>query len=262
MSVRYRCSCGRTLLAHEEHILCQLPLHLQAEFPAILTHSSAISRRAADLMKSLLQNSVGPKRFVKVLRELHMLRHDRLEMQYLSAMKYNMDRRRMDGQSNLEAFFGSATVGSSEIPKPFSDFDDKLGYAGWVPTTTYLRTVLKGDHSFKLVKRIARVKGTSVFQAMYTMCNEYEQIRMMMFVPSKGHLHLRMPLQELRKAYDLYGHSQPEFVFTDDVNCDRRLLEEELPSLQHNVLHTGVSPYEELPCLEIPDSVHSVVGWR
>lgn len=281
MSVRYRCSCGRTLNAHDEHILRQLSLHLQAEFPAILTHSSAISRHAADLMRSLLQNSVGPKLFVKVFRELHMLRHDRLEMQYLSAVKYNMDRRRMDDQSNLEAFFGSATVGSSEIPKPFSDFDDKLGYAGWVPTTTYLRTVytalldefrplidkelmvidgkvLKGDHSFKLVKRIARVKGTSVFQAMYTMCNEYEQIRMMMFVPSKGHLHLRMPLQELRKAYDLYGHSQPEFVFTDDVNCDRRLLEEELLSLQHNVLHTGVSPYEELPCLEIPDSVRIV----
>lgn len=83
MSMQYRCSsCTKAMIAHDKHILRQLPYHLQAEFPAILTHSSGISRRLADLMRPLIQNSVGPKRITKILRELHMLRHNRLELQY------------------------------------------------------------------------------------------------------------------------------------------------------------------------------------
>lgn len=146
----------------------------------------------------------------------------------------------VSNQSNLETYFPSASNRQDRNLVPFSAFGDKSRYNGFVPTATYLRTVytsmmddlrplidkemmvlggkiLKGDHSFKLVKRLARVKGTPVFSALYTMCNEYEEVRTQLFVPSKSTGDLLMPFQELRKAYELYGHTAPEFFFTDNV---------------------------------------------
>lgn len=89
--MRYRCTaknCGTTLNAHDLDLIRQLPHELQLEFPAVLTHKGAVSKAVADLLRPCMQNSVGPERFQKILRELHHLKHDRLELQYLTAV-YN-----------------------------------------------------------------------------------------------------------------------------------------------------------------------------
>ena len=65
----------------------QLPVQLQAEFPAYLSHRGAVSKQVGDLLRPCIQNSMGPERISKVLRELHTLKHDRSELQYLTAMK-------------------------------------------------------------------------------------------------------------------------------------------------------------------------------
>ncbi|CAO3629079.1 unnamed protein product, partial [Mucor hiemalis] len=72
-------------------------------------------------------------------------------------------------------------------------------YAGYVPSGAYLRTVytsimevlqpkmdkhmmlldgtvLKGDHSFKFAKHMAKIENGSALSALYTMTNEYEEI--------------------------------------------------------------------------------------
>jgi hypothetical protein len=194
-------------------------------------------------MRPLMQNSVGPKRLAKLLRELHMLRHDRIELQYLYALH----------QQKLQPSVLSHI--SQAQPEPFSAFDDGSKYAGFVPTSTYLRGVytsminrlrplmdkqmmlldgkiLKGDHSFKLVKHVAKVDGAPTFTALYTLCNEYEEIRMQALVPSKALSHLRKPFQALKDAFDFYGHDQPEIFFTDNVKTDRNFLFDTLPSLK------------------------------
>ena len=74
-----------------------------------------------------------------------------------------------------------------------------MQYAGFVPSGTYVRTlytaiiqtlrpkmdkhmmlldgkVLKGDHSFKFPKHMAKTNEASVFTALYTITNEYEEI--------------------------------------------------------------------------------------
>jgi len=286
MSMQYRCSsCHKSVIGHDKHVLRQLPAYLQTEFPAILSHASGISTRLADLMRPFVQNSVGPKRMVKILRELHLLRHDRLEMQYLSAVKDSMELESHSiatGQRSAADYFSPTPASSTRATIPvlaFSAFADKSHYNGWVPTATYLRTaytammddlrpcmdkemmvldgkVLKGDHSFKLVKRLARIKGKSVFSALYTMCNEYEEVRMQLFVPSKSHSNLLMPFQELRKAYQLYGHIQPEFFFTDNVNSDKGFLQKLLPSLCQGVRDAGPSSCHNMAVLTVPDEVH------
>jgi hypothetical protein len=52
-------------------LIRQLPKFLQAQYPAYLIHSGGVSKSLGDLLRSCIQNSVGPKRFQGILRELH-----------------------------------------------------------------------------------------------------------------------------------------------------------------------------------------------
>ncbi|KAG2205970.1 hypothetical protein INT47_005288 [Mucor saturninus] len=72
---------------------------------------------------------------------------------------------------------------------PFSSFDSQNGYPRPYMDKKMMLLggkVLKGDHSFKAVKHKASVDGTNMFNALYTICNEFEEIRMMLLIPSRS----------------------------------------------------------------------------
>ncbi|KAL9536765.1 hypothetical protein MBANPS3_012383, partial [Mucor bainieri] len=275
MSLRYRCSmqnCKKKYNAHDDQIIEQLPMELQMEFPAVLTHRAGVSKAVANLYRPCIQNSVGPERFQKIIREQHHLKHDRLELQYLLA-KVN--------QRN-SAFENS---GFNFPPvEPFSNFDDPKGYAGYVPSGGYFRTlytslievlqpkmdkhmmlldgnVLKGDHSFKFPKHMGKIEDNSVFSALYTMTNEYEEIVQQALVPSKSLSYLKHALEMMNAAYDDYGHDMPTAFFTDNVSGDKAFLESIFSSLKE-----GLEPLQRkevsFHCtseeLALPDDVEMV----
>ena len=62
--------------------------------------------------------------------------------------------------------------------------------------------VIKWDHSFKLVKYMTKLNGVGTFAALFTLVNEFEQIRYQAFVPTKGLNHLKAGL-ELGRIYCL-----------------------------------------------------------
>lgn len=259
--MRYRCpKCGKTLNAHDPHLIQQLPHELQLEFPAVLTHKGGVSKAVADLLRPCIQNSVGPERFRKILRELHHLKHDRLELQYLTSL-YNK-------RKNYQSYF------TMSAPQQFSSFNDRSLYAGYVPTAVYFRRVytaiidvlrpkmdkhmmildkkvLKGDHSFKFPKKMAKIEDVSVFSGLYTVTNEYEEIVLQVLVPSKALAYLRYSFQKMRDAYSYYGHTLPVAFFTDNVKGDRSFLEEMFESLTENVepakVNSGTADDIQLP---------------
>jgi hypothetical protein len=290
MSKRYECrNCKKSYNGHDKQVLKQLPLQLQAEFPAYLTHRSGVSKDLGSLLRICVQNSLGPKRFQKLLRELHMLKHDRLEYQYLNAVKHRIKKPKMLANGDIDRIKMPIT--------PFSPFSCKDLYAGFVPTATYIRTlynlmldelrpmidkqmmlidgkILKGDHSFKIIKSIAKINGASTFTALYTLCNEYEEIRLQQLVPTKALSHLKGAFKDMLQAYELYGHDKPEYFFTDNVNGeyslnpsynpflfitqlvagDKSFLEQVIPSLRKNV--STANPDLSLPVLKIPAHIH------
>ncbi|KAI7887943.1 uncharacterized protein EV154DRAFT_594948 [Mucor mucedo] len=121
--------------------------------------------------------------------------------------------------------------------------------------------ILKVDDSFKIIKKIAKVGGKPVFQTLYTVCKEYEEVRAMVFVPTKGHAHVKPLLCALKKSYELYGHTMPKIAFTDIVVGNQKLFEDISPSLIIDVKHVDdvmveVTDQEhELPVYEIPSDV-------
>lgn len=109
---RYRCpNCvhaksGKhtvTFRSWDSRILAVLPPFLAEEFPAYLSHRSAMSKKLFESMRCCFQNGMGPKQFSDALRVQHLLQYDALRLQYycyLSSCKI------MDGFLNrkYEAF--------------------------------------------------------------------------------------------------------------------------------------------------------------
>jgi hypothetical protein len=238
-------------MAHDAKIVQRLPMDLQMEFPAILTHKAAISKTVADLLRPCVQNSVGPERFQKIISELHFKMHDRLELQYL-IFEYQK-----------RSGIGKHLPNSLPPPQTFSSFKDQNQYAGYVPSGVYFRIVyteiikmlrpkmdkhtmlldgkvLKGDHSFKFSKHMAKLGEASAFTGLYTVNNEYEEIVHQILVPSKSLSYLKHSFEKMREAYVTYGHQMPVVFFTDNVKSDKTFLEGMFTSLKE-----GTQPMEE-----------------
>ena len=188
MSCFYKCNkCNCRIIGTDTELIRKLPIIAQTEFPAFLTKRSGISRDLADLMRPLIQSSTGPLRLSNILQELHLKRYDTLQFQYLVNYKYRVD--------------NSSSLISLQIPAPeFSKFNDKDGYNGYYPSANYLSfvytsliaifrphldnqimkvdgVILKGDHAFKAASNISPLSdGVNVFDALYTVTNEYEEI--------------------------------------------------------------------------------------
>ncbi|KAG2217970.1 hypothetical protein INT45_001404 [Circinella minor] len=121
-----RCyKCKKTTDGYDSELMDSLPYHIQSIFPAILTHRGGILRQLADLLRPCFQNSMGLERLHDLLQELYHLRYSRLQLTYLTSIDHQ--------QQHVPqlSFFGASGVNQSYPPS--SNFDDPLGYAGYVP---------------------------------------------------------------------------------------------------------------------------------
>ncbi|CEP10117.1 hypothetical protein [Parasitella parasitica] len=204
----------KEIIGTDIELIRQLPLIAQAEFSAFLTKKSGISRDLAYLIRLLMQSSNGPLRLSNILQELHTKRYDTLQYQYLANYKHRVDN---PGMRPLP-------VPAPEFPK----FNDKYGYNGY--------------------------HGVNVFDALYTVTDEYEEIRLQSFVPTKSLVHLIGSFDKMYDTYNMYGYTLPKLFYTDNVRSDRHFLEEHLPSLLENVQHV-----DGLPVAAIPSNVEIFV---
>ena len=84
------------------------------------------------------------------------------------------------------------------------------------------------------------------------MTNERGEIRVFILVPTKAHSQFELALTDVQKSLELYGHSQPQLIYTDNM-ADKHFLEKCFPSLLEDLV--PVEKYSSLPLLEIPDDV-------
>ncbi|KAJ7797062.1 hypothetical protein B0H14DRAFT_3887296 [Mycena olivaceomarginata] len=166
---RFKCSCG-------------LPLSRKGFNDKPIARCAYISARGAisKLMMSQMANTFaarfGPAPFAALVSEIQYRSHADRELMYLAAAEF---------------------YGQSEVP-PFSAFNDRNGYAGSPPSTPYLKalftdyvsahriyaerdtasrtcTIGMGDHTFQLLKYMGDLKGTQIFNAAFTVLNEFEE---------------------------------------------------------------------------------------
>ncbi|KAJ7635433.1 hypothetical protein B0H17DRAFT_1217277 [Mycena rosella] len=165
--------CGRTYQGTN-------PRFVQDRFPVAINHRSALDISQMDTMKITFAGRFGADPFSKMVRELKYLRHSHLEAMYLHpALHYGLR-------------------GTPKIP-PFSSFKNRIGFAGYTPSTKYLKSmfiswfashrlhidrimsslsgrILKADHMFKTVDHQGRLPGGEpIHTALYNAVNDSEE---------------------------------------------------------------------------------------
>src|SRR6202050_1787484 len=227
-------------------IMDQLPPGLSAAFPAFLTHQSGMDKTLMTLIRAGIAYQMSSSVWSSVLRELHVREHDLQELNYLHALSVAKKQEQALNVEGVRAY------------EPFSDFHDKNGYAGFYPSRWYINTVymdymehihpfldqcvsaltgyvIKWDYSFKLPKFLMKLAGEITFASLFTLLNEFEQIRFQAFVSTKSLSHIRGALEEMVKSLDKHGLAQPIIVFTDNVASDAAAFTQCIPALAKNV---------------------------
>lgn len=271
MTQRVRCDqrsggCGKSTNLYDPIIMAQLEPGLAASFPAFLTHRSGIDKTVLTLVRAGVAHRMSSSAWSKVLRELHVREHDLQELNYLHAVLLATKRERSLNHEGEKTY------------SRFSTFDDKDGYGGFSPSRWYINTVyqdymehirpyldqcvatlpghvIKWDHSFKLPKFLMKLEGETTFASLFTLVNEFEQIRFQAFVPTKSLVHVEGALEEMVKSLDKYGLSQPMLGFTDNVGSDAATFMRCIPSLAAGVEIVQLDEFSKLPRAVLLDSV-------
>ncbi|KAI7872237.1 uncharacterized protein EV154DRAFT_580069 [Mucor mucedo] len=80
-----------------------------------------------------------------------------------------------------------------------------------------------------------RINNCPSFTGLYTVTNEYDEIRIMVLTPTKALDFLKGPFEKMLGSLRENNHQEPTVYFTDNVDADRSFLESVLPSLKENV---------------------------
>lgn len=88
-----------------------------------------------------------------------------------------------------------------------------------------------------------------MFTGLLTVTNEKGEIRSSNLVATKAQSQSEMALVNMEKSLSLYGHSQPQVFYTDNVS-DKPFLERCFPSLRQDVV--PIQKYGNLEPFQIP----------
>jgi len=158
---RYRCGhkgCRKNYQSWSPSILAVLPDVISDQFTFRLTYRAGLTDRLAMLLREFSRGGVGPRIFTTVVQALHYRCFDHLRCQFLE----------------MVADHSVGSLGDCwTSKKPFGEFSDREGYAGYVPSSGYFgrfydmmvedeapelqqmisscpASILKHDHSFKV----------------------------------------------------------------------------------------------------------------
>jgi hypothetical protein len=127
--VGYRYSCGhseckKTYTSWSPALLSVLPRALSLQFPFHLTHRNGLSDQLVGMLRNSFHHGIGPVPFANAIRINHIRRYEHLHLQYLEL---------------IYARKQSAFAGFLPRFKPFGEFGNRDGYAGFIPSPRYFR---------------------------------------------------------------------------------------------------------------------------
>lgn len=85
---------------------------------------------------------------------------------------------------------------------------------------------------------MAKLDGTVLFSALFTIVNELEQVRWQVFVPTKALEHIKGGFVGIVESLRTRGLPPPLIGYTDNVHADYATAVECIPSLKFNVSPT------------------------
>jgi hypothetical protein len=252
LSQKIQCThkkCKKKFTSNNPTFVASLPPHVRLLYPAFLTRKLALDLLIVRMMVAHINGGFGTNQIAKMIREMHMLRYHERFVTFLSLIKT----RRLRGE---QALFGAQTLKPEDTC--FTKFFDKDGYNGYLPTGQYFTTVynrytesvrdaldnevikrtgtiIKADHSHKVTKRLSKFNGCAIFDGVFTLLNENEEIVGQFFTISKSLQEVKGALEKIRDRFRRNG-LDVTVLFTDNCCQDRAFYEDVFGSLKQAVV--------------------------
>ncbi|KAJ7151286.1 hypothetical protein C8R43DRAFT_951101 [Mycena crocata] len=246
---RAEAGCNKSFQGTDPHIIAQLPRFVQTAFPAYISARGAVSKLMMWQMSNTFSTRFGPAPFAELVSEIQHRAHAESELAYVAAANFYR-------QSGL---------------KQYSSFDDPRGYAGSPPSVPYLKalftdyttahriyierdiatrpaTVLKGDHTFDVLKHMGGLKGEKIFNAAYTVLNEDEEVRGHSLAATKSMDFIEDMFEGIQQGLKNSNNPPTQFFYTDSPQLERSFHESINQSLARNV--QPVTDWTDLPRFE------------
>ncbi|KAJ7216942.1 hypothetical protein C8J57DRAFT_1255140 [Mycena rebaudengoi] len=267
---RYYCrdGCKKTYRGWSPRLLDSLPAYLRLAFPATLSRKSGLSHRVITMLRGGNQHKMGPSGVHSLLYEMHTLRFNTLQLQYLERMfEQEFGISQHETGTTVQSTLHNYSI-ARHLPA-FGDFGDPHRYAGFVPTVSYLTCMMKKaierdeadadqhtaclpindlaiDDSHKVNKHIAKQDDVPVFGALWT-CMASFFIRSQALTLTKSHEERLGPLMGIAASAKRYGHGDPA--------VDKALLYAAFPLLAERLTPMaaahGLKSLDLLPMAEI-----------
>lgn len=125
-----------------------------------------------------------------------------------------------------------------------------------------------------MTKHLARVNGVPVHDALYTLVNEYEEIRGQALTLTKSLSYIQGMISGISEGLKIHGYPPTEYMWTDNAKgklislCCRlssylhtaelQFHESATPSLALNVHHIEADTYSNLPKIDIPNGFMTI----
>jgi ribonuclease D len=117
---------------------------------------------------------------------------------------------------------------------------------------------LTNQFSSQIIKHLARLNGNQMFEALYSMTNEFEQIKALFLAPGTKLDFLRPLMASIVDNIKGMGYLDTRIVYTDNCCHDRRFYNEVFPSLNLEV--RGTPRRANLEALSMnPANIHLIV---
>ena len=238
-------------------------------FPAVLSSRLGLDKSLMDLMLPLYDHSFNGNAFSKLLREMHSLKYAEAANAYLNLALQHMT---------------TNTLTPVSLVNEFGSFFDSNGWCGHVPSSGYLNNMykklqamyrpyydlnlkmrgtgkkVKVDVSYKLPKRLHKKGGIANFAGLFTLVNEWEEVRSQFLIVSDAHEQIESQLKSLVETLEQYNQERPMLFHTDnparDASLAQRVFKSSLlePRKQPGAT-VGAAPsssVSSLPKLEVP----------
>ncbi|KAF9044693.1 hypothetical protein BDP27DRAFT_1374097 [Rhodocollybia butyracea] len=159
--------------------------------------------------------------------------------------------------------------GREQVPD-FPKFDDAMKYAGSAPSIRYMKSIwtdyhsgikiyadrvqtslsgykLAGNHTFRVMKAMARLKSEPTFAALFSLVNEWEEIRAQAMALTKGFSILPEMFKQVSVGLKEHGHQPTALYYCDNPTAERDFHERVTESLRDGVQHIINKPGKNLP---------------
>ncbi|GAQ90322.1 hypothetical protein KFL_006270040 [Klebsormidium nitens] len=237
--------------SHDEGVLSQLPAAVLEQLPIIFTRGGAIERSLLDTMVRNVATGASVADQQKMVKEAHMrtfAQHKNTYYQYAAA------RVKLRQEKAGARLFPGLSQQQSSPPADFGEYDDKDGYRGWIPSTSWVSGVIlaslnsrleflcrhlaavdgsfwRGDHTFQAPSRIRSGDGRKDYAAVYSIMNEWSQIVGQRAVGDTSFEEYESGLAGVLKRYEDLGYQLPTFMWVDNSRTVGAQLSNAIPSL-------------------------------